>query len=162
MKKYKNFEVVIQTAWGSFLLSDATLELPENKYGDVLKDGDRNVRHEICNGIVLEWCKDNYLGFSDKQPKGRMCLGYAIWGDVCRFLKWNQEHDEHHQIDIESLQLHQVVLTPHANKVQLMWIFTDPVGTDRTLRGLLNSTEELFACKDVIATWPDDEFNVYF
>lgn len=160
MKKYKNFEVVLNTDWGSFCLSDATLELPENQYHDILTDNN-NVRHDLCNSIVLEWKHDNYLGFR-KERKGRMCLGYAIWGDVYRFIKWNQEHDERHQINIESLQLHQVVLTPHANKVQLMWIFTDPVGTDRTLRGLLNTTRKFPTSEGIMATWPDDEFTVYF
>lgn len=76
--------------------------------------------------------------------------------------KWHEEHDEHHQINIESLQLHQVVLTPHAHKVQLMWIFTDPVGTERTLRGLLNTPRKLAVSGEIMATWPDDEFTVYF
>lgn len=161
MKKYKNFEVVLSTAWGNFLISDAYLELPENNYCDIVKDDDHNTRPNICNSIILEWRKDNYLGWR-KEPKDKMCLGYAVWGDVCRFIKWNEEHDERHQINIESLQLHQVVLTPHAHKVQLMWIFTDPVGTERTLRGLLNTPRKLAVSGEIMATWPDDEFTVYF
>lgn len=161
MKKFKRFEVVLNTSWGNFLLSDASMKLPNNNYCDILSDDERNLRREICNSIVLEWNKDNYLGLH-KECKGKICLGYAVWGDVCRFIEWNEEHDERYQIDIESLQLHQVVLTPHAEKVQLMWVFTDPVGTERTLRGLLNTPSKLAASGEVMATWPDDEFTVYF
>lgn len=157
MKKFKRFEVVLSTSWGNFLLSDASLKLPESKYIDILADK----RQKICNSIVLEWNKDNYLGLR-KECKGKICLGYAVWGDVCRFIKWNEENDERHQIDIESLQLHQVILTPHAEKVQLMWIFTDSVGTERTLRGLLNTPRKLAVAGEMTATWPDDEFTVYF
>lgn len=156
MKKYKIFEVILRTGWGDFLLSDATLELPENKYSDILSD-DRELRHTLCNNIVLKW-KRQSIEYSPGAATSMMCLGYAIWGDIHRFIKWNKENDERHQIKIETLQLHQVILTPHLNKVQLRWIFNG----ERTLNGLPNSPTDLAVCEGIPATWPDDEFTVYF
>lgn len=156
MKKYKDFSVVLHTALGPFLISDASLTLPKDKYGDILTD-DADVRHKICNSIVLEW-PQLFCGWNKRPSIGRMCLGYAIWGDVMRFVKWNKEHDERHQIKIESLELHQVILTPHANKVQMHWLFNG----GRSLLGLPNTPQNLYVCGDTMATWPDDEFTVYF
>lgn len=156
MEKYKNFEVILRTAWGDFLLSDATLELPKNKYSDILSDDD-NTRHAICNNIILKW-KRQSVEYSPGAATELMCLGYAIWGDIHRFIKWNKQNDERHQIKIETLQLHQVILEPHINKVQLRWLFND----GRTLNGLPNTLRDLAVCDGVTATWPDDEFTVYF
>lgn len=152
MKKYKIFEVILRTGWGDFLLSDATLELPENKYSDMLSDD-----FELCNKIVLKW-KRQSVKYSPGDATSMMCLGYAILGDIHRFIKWNKEHDERHQIKIETLQLRQVILTPHLNKVQLRWLFNE----GRVLNGLPNTPTDLAVCDGISATWPDDEFTVYF
>lgn len=152
MKKYKIFEVILRTGWGDFLLSDATLELPENKYSDMLSDD-----FELCNKIVLKW-KRQSVEYSPGAATSMMCLGYAILGDIHRFIKWNKEHDERHQIKIETLQLRQVILTPHLNKVQLRWLFNE----GRLLNGLPNTPTDLAVCDGISATWPDDEFTVYF
>ena len=156
MKKYKIFEVILRTGWGDFLLSDATLELPENKYSDMLSKDD-DMRYTICNNIVLKW-KRQSVKYSSGAATSMMCLGYAILGDIHRFIKWNKEHDERHQIKIETLQLRQVILTPHLNKVQLRWLFNE----GRVLNGLPNTPTDLAVCDGISATWPDDEFTVYF
>lgn len=77
MKKYKDFSVVLHTALGPFLISDASLTLPKDKYGDILTDDD-DVRHKICNSIVLEW--PQLFGAGINVHPSVVCVSATLYG----------------------------------------------------------------------------------
>ena len=159
MEKYKRFEIILHTAWGDMLLSDAKLDLPKGEYVDILTE-DHDKHERLANAIKLTWVAGT--GWKGEPITKNIFLGCAVWGDVQRFVKWNNEHDERHQINLDSVRLHKVHLTPHANKVQLEWMFLDPVGTARVLIGLPNSLSTMSVFNGQLGAWPDDEFTVYF